>query len=1134
VRPMPERLTDSLVRSGALDPAQADEALDRQVLLGGALDTSLLELQLTTEDELLPALEDAYGLPAASAERTLAPADPKALRALPERWAQKHMLAPLVLDEAQDKLTVLTPAPLDAGLLARLGDLLELTLEPILAPEFRVWQRLARLYDVEPPERFVALIAQHSGVEGPLEVPAPASEPPAAAPLEPPLGFSEAVSQLREARDRDEIVRIALRYASRDLALVAVFIHHEDHLEGWMGRGPGSEHLPHLQVPLTPSSAFRVVLDTQAHYLGPLPSDPTHAELLEHLGRPRPRGVLIVPVRIRNRTVAVLYGENGDEAIAPRLAADLMLFTTHLQLALESLLVRKKAESLSELHRRESTEPRPASLVRTPSWADAVAPGLEPPEDTDRQPAPTRAPASGARASAVLAALLEEAAEAAEDEPTDEGAAVVIEEPEELPAPVPEALEVPILEAEAPPESEDPTGPQDALPSQEPLDAEPGHPLLDDDDAWESVSAPEPDALGDALDQSISAAQAALAEEAPPLEPGLLDRGALAAEGGQALLDELDELTSSLEAALAHSEQRSAEPLPPEAEDEDEDEDEEKAPPGRASLATRAGSAEDGWDDVDVDGWDDGPSTFVGLNPAQAVPVAGGWSEVPEDEDEPLSADTLAPTQQVGLPVPDASARAAARASLTEDTTLPDLSAEAWIRASSEVTRARPLPLEVMEAAARPAEPEPVPLTRITIGRQKSTLTALEEVHPERHHDARYDASTPPPSVFDPAYMGGAGGGAIPVLLGQPTPIEVDIEEDLGDEEPVPLTQLSHGGYGAAAPGAFAADPDPFGEDPGLYDSGDPEDEGSLEEALHAGGEPQDTLPIRQLDARQVRAHEEALGWVGELNAPDAGQRVAAAEALAHMGPAALPVLAERFPGAVVLDPFAPDADLPPFAKCGPLLSVLERLGRDAHPFVAAFLEAPNPHHRFFSIYFYSAVYVPEVIPRLIQRLHDEEPRICMLAARTLFAYREHPDFALVLDHLHGRLGATSANARRHACYLIGLFRDVSAIPLLFDILDRKDKGMVDVVEDALAEITKQRLGPTSKKWRAWWAKNQARSRIAWLVDGLAAKEVELRKSAAEELRAVTGLDMGFDENAPKRLRDEARQRWIDWWSKQN
>lgn len=48
------------------------------------------------------------------------------------------------------------------------------------------------------------------------------------------------------------------------------------------------------------------------------------------------------------------------------------------------------------------------------------------------------------------------------------------------------------------------------------------------------------------------------------------------------------------------------------------------------------------------------------------------------------------------------------------------------------------------------------------------------------------------------------------------------------------------------------------------------------------------------------------------------------------MGPAALPALAERFPGPVTLGPFSPDAELPPFAKCGPRLSVLERPGERA------------------------------------------------------------------------------------------------------------------------------------------------------------------------------------------------------------
>jgi len=175
---------------------------------------------------------------------------------------------------------------------------------------------------------------------------------------------------------------------------------------------------------------------------------------------------------------------------------------------------------------------------------------------------------------------------------------------------------------------------------------------------------------------------------------------------------------------------------------------------------------------------------------------------------------------------------------------------------------------------------------------------------------------------------------------------------------------------------------------------------------------------------------------------------------------------------------------------------------------------------------------VPEVIPRLIQRLHDEEPRICMMAARTLFGYRGHPDFNYVLDHLHGRLRATSLAARRHAAYLCGLFRDVSAIPLLIEILERRERNLIDIAQDALAEITKQQLGPQARKWRAWLEKNQGRSRILWLIDGLSARDEAIRRSAAEELRAVTGQDFGFEADGPRRRREEARQKWLDWWAR--
>jgi hypothetical protein len=150
-----------------------------------------------------------------------------------------------------------------------------------------------------------------------------------------------------------------------------------------------------------------------------------------------------------------------------------------------------------------------------------------------------------------------------------------------------------------------------------------------------------------------------------------------------------------------------------------------------------------------------------------------------------------------------------------------------------------------------------------------------------------------------------------------------------------------------------------------------------------------------------------------------------------------------------------------------------------------------------------------------------------------LFGYRDHPDFSFVLDHLHGRLQATSHAARRHAAYLIGLFRDVTAIPKLIEILERKEKSMMDVAQDALADITKQRLGNNPRRWRVWLERNRERSRVLWLIDGLSSKEESIRKSAAEELRAVTRKDFGFEHDAPRRRREEARQRWLQWWERE-
>jgi HEAT repeat protein len=435
----------------------------------------------------------------------------------------------------------------------------------------------------------------------------------------------------------------------------------------------------------------------------------------------------------------------------------------------------------------------------------------------------------------------------------------------------------------------------------------------------------------------------------------------------------------------------------------------------------------------------------------------------------------------------------ALRASLVEDTTLPDLSAEAWLRASSELVRPRSLPPEVVERASIP--PEPVPLTRRASGRRSPSGEASvsegaaelleEERRFSRATSAILRASTVPTFDDEPLPLTTRAAGAAPPRI------------ILGREEAPPLELLQ--GPSLDAEGRFVA---------------------------AASGPRTPGRPGAAMEPQALRTPmEEALAGLDDA---DPIRREASAQRLFAFGVEVLPRLAERFPGPLDVAPLAPGAPLPPFAHCGPLLGLLERLGRDAQPVAAAKLDAPDPVARFFAVYFHAAVFAPEAIPRLLPRLHDEEKRISLLTARTLFGYRDHPGFGAVLDHLHGRLANAPQGARRHAAYLLGLLRDVTAVPALIELLEVR--GLGDVAEDALAEITKQRLDGNARRWRAWWLRNERRPRLAWLVEGLGGSDAGLRRSAADELRALTGLDLGYDEDAPKRAREEARQRWVRWW----
>ena len=1207
---MPERVTERLVQSGHLTAEGAEEALERQVLMGGALDSALFELGLVDEPAVLEAMAAAYGLEVAQPSEASRPVDPRAVRAFPEKWARKHRIAPLALEDDGATLSVLSPAPADVQLIVRLGELLETTIRPVLAPELRVEERLGLLYGLEPSERHRALIASFGGQ---LASNRPSVERDARA-----VELSSAVAVLSAPESRDQVARVALGYLGGAFELSAFFLSHDGDLEGWVGRGPGSERLPGAVFPVDVGSTFRVVLDGGAQYLGPPPEDPTHASLLAHLDRARPRSLLLAPIRLRGRTVALFYADDGPREIPSSVASDVTVFLTHVASAMLELVRRRKANSFSQLPSSESVErslpdtllpaplaePEPAIPPSTSSAeesAAAVALDAEL-EQLSLLSAPLLPDEPDVASEMPLAELLSDpgephpvAAETVEVQPTEIEALLAssaheehsaeaerewapvglgaaerasltddIDIVDEPPVSEEEGLLLPStdLEAEDAPLDDEPTmvpsepGPTMEVPETFAEDHAPEPTIevpetFDDDEAHEpTVSVPEAEAPSELPEPTIEVPESYAPDDAP--EP-----------------------TVSVPEAEAPSEDLSELPEPTIEVPEDFSVDEVPDPTIESVAPTGAPESRDETTEVPetalvespeaptemleaVSG--DAPATFVEQSPEPVVePPASETIVDPEVGDD----EGWASTELDGL-APGDSLDLAAALDFPGDAEPSDPPQLGDVDSDEEPTGLEGAAFDVDEHRSEPvaAAAEPPPLGGVW---EPVEISALDDSQPEPVASYRVPEPLESGEIIPPEEQ------ATP-LMSDVMPVEPSAEAVARAAERLPEAGDPNESWDAVDPSAWD-DGDEGEEAPAEADPGASADSSREAWLAASSGASAEADPGASADlsreawlaassgasakARPVPAEveeraalpaedqpepepeddgafaEDVRARLDQLEHPMKRVRGMAREALAAMGPRVLPHLASRFPGPLHVNPYAPEVVLPAFQDCGPLLSLVAHHGRDAHVHVVDRLDSPDPVIRFFATYFYSSVYVPEAIPRLLQRLHDEEARICMTAARSLFGYRSHSGFKQVQDHLRGRLEASSVAARRHATFLIGLFRDVSAIPDLIAVLERRERALTDVAESALSEITKQRFAGNARKWNAWWVKNGEKNRIEWLIDGLAHRDEDIRRSACDELRAVTGQNFGFVPDGARRMREAARKQWLAWWAEQ-
>jgi hypothetical protein len=172
-------LTSLLVRDDVISVRQIEDALQRQVLEGGELDSALLEACSVSENVLIAYRAASVRALAASREDVMS-ASATSRILLASKHAQSYQVTPISHDATT--LIVACANPLTASQLTALADKTGLRVEWRITCEARVQAALARFYDVRLSARFRALVDRLDALD-PGELPAvePLQATPAAA-----------------------------------------------------------------------------------------------------------------------------------------------------------------------------------------------------------------------------------------------------------------------------------------------------------------------------------------------------------------------------------------------------------------------------------------------------------------------------------------------------------------------------------------------------------------------------------------------------------------------------------------------------------------------------------------------------------------------------------------------------------------------------------------------------------------------------------------------------------------------------------------------------------------------------------------------------------------------------------------
>lgn len=318
------RLGEALVKEGIITRQQLNQALERQVVYGGRIGTNLIELRFISEEELTRFLGRFFNITPVTQEM-IATIPPDVIGSLSTDIVGRYKILPFRRDRNRLHTAMLNPR--DIKEIDEIRFVTGFDIIPYVITELRLLHCLERYYGIKRDVRYISLIDRFN----------------------PDTKIEESsIEKIKRAfadvKETEEIAGILLQEVYRIAERVAIFAVKGSKIVGWKTKGLSIEGFT-INLPNDDMSVFPYVLKNKTHYRGPILNVKDNEDLIKLLSGTT-QDFLLIPIGIRDKTVALLYADNGNNSVLNANVGYLSRLTTMAGIAFEIMILKKKLLAL--------------------------------------------------------------------------------------------------------------------------------------------------------------------------------------------------------------------------------------------------------------------------------------------------------------------------------------------------------------------------------------------------------------------------------------------------------------------------------------------------------------------------------------------------------------------------------------------------------------------------------------------------------------------------------------------------------------------------------------------------------------------------------------------------------------------